>query len=147
MLARVTRNKEKYRPRHVEMCSECMRTAKSKTILHNRAVWSVTSLSANKTIGYYRMHEWKANARMTRFACAGGSRTAIMVSTLRVILFQKCKYHCLPHRQNEVNFCQSIRFSMPFYEVIQHNYRQTVIEIRTDTGNFALGERVRNWFL
>ena len=34
-------------------------------------VWSGSSLSANRIIGYYRMFQWRANARMRFCACAG----------------------------------------------------------------------------
>ena len=52
-----------------------MRTAKAQISLRVRAVWSGPSLSANRFIGYYRMFEWRAKARMTLCACAGWSES------------------------------------------------------------------------
>ena len=40
-----------------------MRTANAQIRLRICAVWSGPSLSANRIIGYYRMYEWRANAR------------------------------------------------------------------------------------
>ena len=48
-----------------------MRTAKAQISLRIRAVWSGPSLSANRIIGYYRMYQWRANARMRPHACVG----------------------------------------------------------------------------
>ena len=41
------------------------RAAKAQISLRIRAVWSGPSLSANRIVGYYRMYEWSAKARMT----------------------------------------------------------------------------------
>ena len=48
-----------------------MRTAKAQISLRIRAVWSWPSLSVNRSICHYRMHQWKANARMRLWACVG----------------------------------------------------------------------------
>ena len=52
-----------------------MRTVKAQIRLHIRAVWSEPSLSANWTIGYYRMYEWRAKVRMVICSCAGWSES------------------------------------------------------------------------
>ena len=41
-----------------------MGTAKAQISLRIRAVWSGPLLSANRTIGYYRMYDWRTKARM-----------------------------------------------------------------------------------
>ena len=41
-----------------------MRTAKAQINLRIRAVWSGPTLSANRIIRYFRMYQWRANARM-----------------------------------------------------------------------------------
>ena len=49
-----------------------MRTAKDQINPRIHAVWSGPSLSANKQIiGYYRIYEWRAKARMRLCACVG----------------------------------------------------------------------------
>ena len=53
-----------------------MRTAKTQISLRIRAVWSGPSLSANGIIGYYRMYECRAKARILLCACAGWSEYA-----------------------------------------------------------------------
>ena len=53
-----------------------MRAAKAQISLRIRAVWSGPSLSANKIIGYYRMYEWRAKARMILCACKRWSKSA-----------------------------------------------------------------------
>ena len=53
-----------------------MRTAKAQVSLRIRTVWSWPSLSAHRTIGYYRIYEWRAKARMILCACAGWSKCA-----------------------------------------------------------------------
>ena len=53
-----------------------MRTAKAQIRLRIRAVWSGPSLSANRIIGYYRIYEWRAKARMTLCAWAWWSKSA-----------------------------------------------------------------------
>ena len=45
-----------------------MLTAKAQIRQRIRAVWSGLSLSADRTIGYYRMYQWRANARMRLWA-------------------------------------------------------------------------------
>ena len=53
-----------------------MRTAKAQIRLRICAVWSGPSVSANRIIGYYRMYEWRAKARMIFCACTGWSEFA-----------------------------------------------------------------------
>ena len=55
-----------------------MRTAKAQIRLRISAVWSVPSLSANRTTRYYRMYEWRSKARMILCACAGWSEATLM---------------------------------------------------------------------
>ena len=50
-----------------------MRTAKAMINLRISAVRSRLSLSATKIVEYYRMHEWRAKARVILCACAGWS--------------------------------------------------------------------------
>ena len=53
-----------------------MRTAKTQISLHIRAVLSGPLLSAKRIFGYYRMFQWKANARIILCACAGWCASA-----------------------------------------------------------------------
>ena len=60
-----------------------MRTAKAQISLRIRAVWSGSSLSANRIISYYRMYEWRANTKMILFACAGWSESLYFANDRR----------------------------------------------------------------
>ena len=50
---------------------EHMRSVKAQISLHIRTLWSGTWLYANRTIGHYRMYQWRANAHMWLCACMG----------------------------------------------------------------------------
>ena len=56
---------------------------KAKISLRIRAVWSGPSLSAARIIGYYRMYQQRAKARMSPCACAGWCESALFVHARR----------------------------------------------------------------
>ena len=51
-------------------------TAKAQIRLHGCAVWSGPSLSAARSIGFYRLYQCRAKPRMRPCACAGWSTYA-----------------------------------------------------------------------
>ena len=55
---------------------EHMRIAKTQISLRICAVWSRPSLSAVRIVGYNRMYQWRANARMILCTCAGWTESA-----------------------------------------------------------------------
>ena len=54
--------------RHATTCLRAYADSEGQIRQRIRAVWSGPSLSANRTIGYYRMYQWRANARMRLWA-------------------------------------------------------------------------------
>ena len=58
-------------------------------------VWSEPSLSSNRSIGHYKMYEWRAKARMILCACAGWSESADFVHVRRHFFAWWCPYNIL----------------------------------------------------
>ena len=77
-----------------------MRTVKAQISLRIRAVWSGQSLSAYIIIGYYRMYEWSAKARMILCACAACSKIAHLFEgtfslDAAMIIYTFCPVHAI----------------------------------------------------
>ena len=97
--------------------------------LRIRAVWSGPPLSANRIMGYYRLCEWRAKARMILFACAEWYECALCACS-KALFLMACRiylwseYFCqLLEQTFAASWSTSMRFRKVrghFNEVIQH---------------------------
>ena len=69
-----------------------MRTTKAQISLRIRVVWSGHSVSANRSIEYYRMYQWRANVRMRICACVEWIRICAFCSKTRFFFARPILY-------------------------------------------------------
>ena len=79
-----------------------MRTAKAQISLRIGAGWSGPLLSANRVIGYYRIFQWRANARIRLRKCAEWCESACFTLAQRHFFAWCGPYRCV----NEVKKLQ-----------------------------------------
>ena len=84
-----------------------MRTVEALISLRIRAVWSGSSLSAKRVVGYCRMYERRATARLILCACAGRSETAQVWRHFALDAAYFILVHFIPFNVIQLSFCMS----------------------------------------